>query len=250
MFCCGLDLPRCVPLPHHGTGPAAQTDKEAPCRFVGSPPWPSSRRSSPEDCPPVAVTMVRATRPTAPARCSASASPSRNTSCRPTPTRPRAARSSTRLFAGPLDYDKEGKPLQLIADSITSADSKVWTIKLKDGFTFHNGEKVTSDSFINAWNYGAYGPNASDVNGFFDQIAGYADLQTADGKGTPKSEETVRPEEGRRPDLHGHADRRRSSTSRSTRLHRVLPDAGGRVRGDGPSPRTTSRPRSATAPSR
>ena len=69
--------------------------------------------------------------------------------------------------------------------SITSSDNKVWTIKLKDGFTFHNGEKVTSENYINAWNYGAYAPNGQDTNYFFEKIAGYADLQ---GK-APKAKE-------------------------------------------------------------
>ena len=90
-------------------------------------------------------------------------------------------------FAGLLDYDKDGKPYSMIADSITTTDSKVWTVKIKDGFTFHNGEKVIADSFIDAWNWGAYGPNASDVNSYYAQIDGYADLNPSDTKATPKS---------------------------------------------------------------
>jgi oligopeptide transport system substrate-binding protein len=90
-------------------------------------------------------------------------------------------------FAGLLDYDKDGKPYSMIADSISTTDSKVWTVKLKDGFTFHNGEKVIADSFIDAWNWGAYGPNASDVNSYYSQIDGYADLNPSDAKATPKA---------------------------------------------------------------
>lgn len=89
------------------------------------------------------------------------------------------------LFAGLMDYDKNGKPFNVIADKISSTDEKTWTVKLKDGFTFHNGEKVTSSSFLDAWNWGAYGPNASDVNSYFAQIDGYADLNPADAKATP-----------------------------------------------------------------
>ena len=88
-------------------------------------------------------------------------------------------------FAGLLDYDKDSKPFPVIADSITTQDSKVWTIKIKDGFTFHNGEKVTSESFIDAWNWGAYGPNASDVNSYYQQIDGYAAMNPTDSKATP-----------------------------------------------------------------
>ena len=68
------------------------------------------------------------------------------------------------------------------AESITPSEgNKVWTIKLKDGYTFHNGEKVTADSYINAWNYGAYGPNAQDLNAYFNKIDGYAALNPTDG---------------------------------------------------------------------
>ena len=67
---------------------------------------------------------------------------------------------------------RQNKPFEVAAESITSTDNKVWTIKLKDGYTFHNGEKVTADNYINAWNYGAYGPNGQDNNYFFEQDRG------------------------------------------------------------------------------
>ena len=57
------------------------------------------------------------------------------------------------------------------------------------GWTFHNGEQVTSDSYINAWNYGAYGPNAQLGTDFFERIAGYDDLQSAERKHPPKATE-------------------------------------------------------------
>lgn len=81
------------------------------------------------------------------------------------------------LFAPLVDYDAQNKPYEVAAESVTSSDNKVWTIKLKDGFTFHNGEKVTSDDYINAWNYGAYAPNGQGGSYFFEKIAGYQDLQ-------------------------------------------------------------------------
>ena len=73
----------------------------------------------------------------------------------------------------------------LMAESIDSPDAKVWTIKLKEGFTFHNGEPVDAQSFARAWNYAAYGPNATQVGFFFDKVEGYDDLQ---GK-SPKAKE-------------------------------------------------------------
>src|SRR5690349_11954408 len=65
------------------------------------------------------------------------------------------------LFYGLVDFDEKHEPVKLLADSIEhSKDNKVWTVKIKPGFTFSNGEAVTADNFIDAWNYGAYGPNA------------------------------------------------------------------------------------------
>lgn len=74
------------------------------------------------------------------------------------------------------------------AESIEASEgNKVWTIKLKDGYTFHNGEKVTADSYINSWNYGAYGPNAQDLNSYYNKIDGYAALNPTDGS-TPATD--------------------------------------------------------------
>jgi peptide/nickel transport system substrate-binding protein len=83
-----------------------------------------------------------------------------------------------------VDYDPEdGKPVMKIAEEITSDDQKVWTIKLKDTWKFHNGEPVNADAFIRAWNFAAYAPNAQGNSYFFDRIVGYADLQSEDPDG-------------------------------------------------------------------
>ena len=81
------------------------------------------------------------------------------------------------LFSPLVDYDAANKPYEVAAESVTSSDNKVWTIKLKPGYTFHNGEPVTADNYIDAWNYGAYAPDGQDSSYFFEKIAGYDDLQ-------------------------------------------------------------------------
>ncbi len=91
------------------------------------------------------------------------------------------------LFTPLVEYDAQYKPVELAAESITTADNRVWTVKLKPGWTFHNGEPVTADSYINAWNAGAYGPNAHDGNYFFDKIVGFKDLNPTDAKVVPKA---------------------------------------------------------------
>ena len=82
------------------------------------------------------------------------------------------------VWTGLLQVDPETSEQQLrMAESIESPDGKVWTIKLKDGFKFHNGEPVNAESYLRAWNYAAYGPNATQVGFFFDDVQGYDDLQ-------------------------------------------------------------------------
>jgi ABC-type transport system substrate-binding protein len=63
------------------------------------------------------------------------------------------------------------------AESVETEDNVTFTITLKDGWTFHNGDPVTAQSYVDAWNYGAYGPNANNGSYFFGDIAGYEDLQ-------------------------------------------------------------------------
>src|SRR5687767_2588601 len=60
------------------------------------------------------------------------------------------------LFSGLIEYDVEtSEPYNVVAESIESDDDQTWTITLKEGWTFHNGESVTAQSFVDAWNYGA-----------------------------------------------------------------------------------------------
>ncbi len=89
------------------------------------------------------------------------------------------------LFTKLVDYDASFQPFELAAESITTRDNKVWTIRLRSGWTFHNGEPVTADSYINAWNAGAWGPNAHDGNYHFTKIAGYDAMNPRDAGTAP-----------------------------------------------------------------
>jgi oligopeptide transport system substrate-binding protein len=88
------------------------------------------------------------------------------------------------LFDPLVTYDKDGKPVEKAAESITTKDGKVWDIKLKPA-KFSNGDPVTADDYINAWNYAAYGPNGQGTNYYFSQIDGYNAMNPADTKATP-----------------------------------------------------------------
>lgn len=69
------------------------------------------------------------------------------------------------------------EPYNYVAEDISTSDNTAWTIKIKDGFTFQNGEPVDAESFARAWNYAAYGPNAMENNYFFERIEGYDEMQ-------------------------------------------------------------------------
>jgi oligopeptide transport system substrate-binding protein len=103
------------------------------------------------------------------------------------------------VFAGLVYYDAEGVVHNEVAESIESEDNVVWNITLKDGWTFSDDTPVTAQSFVDAWNYGAYGPNAQNLSYFFEPIEGFADLQLAedqlDEEGVPIEGEVPAAEE-------------------------------------------------------
>ncbi|SDX79499.1 oligopeptide transport system substrate-binding protein [Amycolatopsis xylanica] len=78
------------------------------------------------------------------------------------------------VFSQLIEYRSDtGAPFNLVAESITTNDAKVYDIKLKKGWKFHDGTEVKAHNFVDAWNYGAYGPNGQLSGDFFAQIEGY-----------------------------------------------------------------------------
>ena len=77
-----------------------------------------------------------------------------------------------------------------VAEAIDTSDSINFTVKLKKGYKFHDGTEVKAKNFVDAWNWGAYGPNGQQNSYFFEPIAGFADVQCADAecKTKPKAE--------------------------------------------------------------
>ncbi|WP_406219861.1 ABC transporter substrate-binding protein [Streptomyces decoyicus] len=90
------------------------------------------------------------------------------------------------LFRGLKRYDpKTGAAENVIADRIETSDSQNFTVTLKPGWTFSNGEKVTAKSFVDAWNYGALLSNKQKNAAFFQYIDGFAQVHP-DG-GSPRA---------------------------------------------------------------
>ncbi|MGD9482509.1 ABC transporter substrate-binding protein [Streptomyces sp. TRM70308] len=97
------------------------------------------------------------------------------------------------LFTPLVNFDDENKPVMAAAESIESEDNKTWTIKLKDA-TWHNGDPVTAQNYVDAWNWGAYGPNAADGNYFFGTFEGYEAMNPTDPDGEEGPKEAPEPE--------------------------------------------------------
>jgi ABC-type transport system substrate-binding protein len=91
------------------------------------------------------------------------------------------------LWTGLVEYGTDGQVSYTgVAESMESSDNVTWTIRLRDGWTFHDGTPVTAESFVDAWNYTAYSPNAQAGSYFFGNIQGFEDLQApVDGDGEP-----------------------------------------------------------------
>lgn len=92
------------------------------------------------------------------------------------------------VFSPLVDYDENKQPIEEAAESITTTDSKVWTIKLKSGYTWHDGTPVTAADYARAWNYAALQDNAMSSSYFFGRVDGYEDVHPGEGK-TPTTKE-------------------------------------------------------------
>ncbi|MCQ4080165.1 ABC transporter substrate-binding protein [Streptomyces sp. RB6PN25] len=89
------------------------------------------------------------------------------------------------IFRGLKKYDpRTGAADNWIADSITTSDQQNFTVKLKPGWKFSDGEPVTAHSFVDAWNYGALVTDRQLNAPFFSYIDGYDQAHPASGAPT------------------------------------------------------------------
>jgi oligopeptide transport system substrate-binding protein len=88
------------------------------------------------------------------------------------------------LFAGLVEYDAEtSEAVNVMAESIESDDAQNWTITIRDDFTFHDGEPVTAQSYVDAWNF-AVDPEAGNRNAtFFENFVGYDEVVEGGAEG-------------------------------------------------------------------
>ncbi|GAA0830440.1 ABC transporter substrate-binding protein [Streptosporangium amethystogenes subsp. fukuiense] len=86
------------------------------------------------------------------------------------------------VFAPLVGYDDNKQVVDEVAESIETTDNTVWTIKLKPGYTWHNGEPLIAQNYVDAWNYAANQDNVQGANGFFGRVDGWADLNPGEGQ--------------------------------------------------------------------
>jgi oligopeptide transport system substrate-binding protein len=78
------------------------------------------------------------------------------------------------IFAGLVYYKADGSVENDVAESIETDDAQTFTIKIREGLTFTNGDPVNAESFVKAWNYGAALDNAQLSSYFFESIEGFS----------------------------------------------------------------------------
>ncbi|MGV2983126.1 peptide ABC transporter substrate-binding protein [Microbacterium sp. AGC85] len=78
------------------------------------------------------------------------------------------------MFAGLIGYAADGSVFNDVAEEITVEDPQNLTVKIREGLTFSDGEEVTADNFIKAWNYGALASNEQLSSYFFEDIEGFS----------------------------------------------------------------------------
>lgn len=84
------------------------------------------------------------------------------------------------LFDGLERVDLEtNEVIDEVAESVSTEDQQNWTVKIKEGREFADGQKVTADSFIDAWTYGAQASNGQQLSDRLSVIQGYDELHSS-----------------------------------------------------------------------
>jgi oligopeptide transport system substrate-binding protein len=92
------------------------------------------------------------------------------------------------LWTGLVSYPNNGgAPVNALADSITTTDSKVYTIKIKPNTKFHDGTVVKAENFVKAWNWDALATNNMSNASFFSDIQGFSDVNPSPPAGSDKA---------------------------------------------------------------
>lgn len=87
------------------------------------------------------------------------------------------------LTAKLVHYNPEtAEPENDIAESIDTEDNQMFTVKIKEGYKFHDGTEVKAHNFVDAWNYTAFGPNGQQGGYFFEPVKGFDEVSDEKSK--------------------------------------------------------------------
>lgn len=91
----------------------------------------------------------------------------------------------SQLYDGLVTFDSSGNETLVEAESITpNEDASEYTIVIKSGLTFSNGEEITADTYAKTWSFAANAANGQVGASIFEDIKGYDELQNKDGSKT------------------------------------------------------------------
>jgi oligopeptide transport system substrate-binding protein len=82
-----------------------------------------------------------------------------------------------------VSYNDDGSVQPNLAGAIDSDDAKTYRVTLKEGISFSDGSPITAHSFVDAWNWAAYGPHTQARALMFAPIAGFRDVHPLDPDG-------------------------------------------------------------------
>lgn len=81
--------------------------------------------------------------------------------------------------------EEDGSIFMRAAESVESADQVTWEWSYSARPTFSDGTPITAKTWVDTFNFMAYGPNAMSGNYAYIDVAGYPELNP--GEGTPKT---------------------------------------------------------------
>ncbi|MGN9906998.1 peptide ABC transporter substrate-binding protein [Phytohabitans sp. LJ34] len=88
------------------------------------------------------------------------------------------------LWTGLVTYPPGGgDPQNAVAESIETADSQNYTVRIKKGTKFHDGTEVKAKNFVDAWNFTALATNGQQQASFFGDIEGFTAVNPPDPDG-------------------------------------------------------------------
>lgn len=89
-----------------------------------------------------------------------------------------SGRVTALLFRGLVRNDAKGKPVNEMAETIETDDQRTYRIRIKDGWTFSDGEQITAQTFATTWAAAAVDRTHPGYSAHFSDFVGYRRLHS------------------------------------------------------------------------